>query len=105
MGLIDRSTNGSEHVVVLRYVALANWLRWLVLLILLVNISQPSKIAIYAAVVAFVAMLAFAVPYWPVMQEINRRMRAGSVTASGSRYSLSNPLTYRWSESPEQVSH
>jgi len=46
-------------------------------------------------------LLAVAVPYWPTIGQLRRKMRESSVTCSGSKYSFSNPLTYRWPRSTE----
>ena len=47
-----------------------------------------------ASVVLFAMMFVFAAPFWSTNAEIKRAMKAGTVVVNGSKYSLSNPLTF-----------
>jgi len=39
-------------------------------------------------------MFVYSVPMWSTTFELKKAMRDGEITASGSKYSFSNPLTY-----------
>jgi hypothetical protein len=96
---VERSTKDGCDVVVLRYAAAFYWLMWPTLA-LTVLASLRSSTAVYIATgVAWVLLFAVAIPYWPVIWRLKQRMRDSSITASGSKYSFSNPLTYRWQPS------
>ncbi len=47
-----------------------------------------------SCVLLFVVMLVFAVPFWSTNAEIKKAMKAGAVTAKGSKYSFAHPLTF-----------
>lgn len=46
------------------------------------------------ALVFFILMMIFAVPFWKLNSEIKKAMKKGNVRVKGSKYSFSNPLTY-----------
>jgi hypothetical protein len=76
---------------------------WPTIAVSIIATLISSAVVTIAAVVVWCLMLAFAIPYWPIVAELKRRMRDGSITASGSKYSFANPLTYRW-ELPREKS-
>lgn len=93
---VERSSRDGEEIVVLRYAAAFYWLMWPSLGLTIVA-SMRSSVAInVATAVAWVLLLAVAVPYWPVIWRLKKQMSDSSITASGSKYSFTNPLTYRW---------
>jgi hypothetical protein len=96
MRFVERFTDGSDQVVVLRYAAAFYWLMWLTLAITIWASLNSTFAATVAAIVAWIASLLVSVPYWPVVFELKRRMRTQGISASGSKYSFTNPLTYRW---------
>jgi hypothetical protein len=105
MQFVERHVADGQEVVILRYAAIFYWLMWPTLIISIVaGILSSSTAAMAAAAVAWAMLLAIALPYWPVLIELRRRMRESAITASGSKYSLSNPLTYRWPVEKTSVS-
>ena len=95
---VERSTRDGEEIVVLRYAAAFYWLMWPTLG-LTIFASMLSSVAInIATAVSWVLWLAVAVPYWPVIWRLKKQMRDFSITASGSKYSFTKPLTYRWQQ-------
>ena len=95
---VDRHNDGDTHVVVLRYAALFYWAYWPTLLATACAFFFTSTATTVVAIVAWSLLMLTAIPYWPVVFELKRRMRSGPITASGSKYSLANPLTYRWTD-------
>lgn len=93
---VVRSTRDGEEVAVLRYAAAFYWLMWPTVAITVWSSVRPSTPVNIATGVAWLLLFVSAMPYWPIVLELRRRMRNESITASGSRYSFSNPLTYRW---------
>ena len=90
---VDRHNDGDTHVVVLRYAALFYWAYWPTLLATACAFIFTSTATTVVAIVAWSLLMLTAIPYWPVVFELKRRMRSGPITASGSKYSLANPLT------------
>ncbi len=93
---VERSNREGEQTVVLRYAAAFYWLMWPTLLLTLLASTNSTTFTNVAAGVAWLLLLCVAIPYWPVIFKIKRQMRDSSIVASGSKYSFSNPLTYRW---------
>lgn len=93
---VDRITRDGEETVILRYAAAFYWLMWPTLLLTVLTSTNPTTVTNIAAGVAWVLLLCVAIPYWPVIYKLKRQMREGAIVASGSKYSFSNPLTYRW---------
>jgi hypothetical protein len=96
MAFVERSTDGRTQVVVLRYAAAFYWVVWPAMVATIFATVSSSTLATVAMIGMWVVLLAIAIPYWPVTLELKRRMRTSAITASGSKYSFSNPLTYRW---------
>lgn len=96
MRLIERSVDNGQEVVVLRYAAVFYWLMWPTLTVTVLSGTTTFPYATAITIVAWAVLLASAAPYWMLVFELKRRMREGAITASGSKYSFSNPLTYRW---------
>ena len=44
-------------------------------------------------ILAFIACVAFVGGYWGINQEVRKAMKAKGVTCSGSKWSMSNPMT------------
>jgi len=101
---VERTTKDGDEIVVLRYAAAFYWLMWPTLGITFFAGIRSSTALNVAAGVAWVLLLVVAVPYWPVIWQLKKQMRESSVTASGSKYSFSNPLTYRWPGSDQSES-
>jgi len=95
---VVRSTRDGEETVVLRYAAAFYWLMWPTLALTVWSSTHSSTPINIATGIAWLLLLAVAIPYWPVVFKLKRQMRDGSITASGSKYSFSNPLTYRWAK-------
>ena len=98
---VERTTKDGDEIIVLRYAAAFYWLMWPTLGLTVFAGMRSSVVPNIAAGVAWVLLLAVAVPYWPVIWRLKKRMRESSITASGSKYSFSNPLTYRWPQSKQ----
>ena len=98
---VERTTQGEEEIVVLRYAAAFYWLQWPTLGLMVLAATRASVPIYVATGVAWILLLAVAVPYWPVVRSLKQQMLETSLTASGSKYSFSNPLTYRWPQSPQ----
>ncbi|WP_254508457.1 hypothetical protein [Anatilimnocola floriformis] len=96
MRFVERRTENGQEIVVLRYAAIFYWLMWPTLALTILAWVAPSSVVSTVTAVAWVVCLATAAPYWPIVFELKRRMRESSITAAGSKYSFSNPLTYRW---------
>jgi hypothetical protein len=96
MRFIERSVEDGQEVVVLRYAAVFYWLMWPTLAITMIAGITTFPFATAITVAAWAALLASAAPYWMLVFELKRRMRESAITASGSKYSFVNPLTYRW---------
>lgn len=96
MGFVERSTDGPDTVVVLRYAAAFYWLMWPVLAVTAWASMDASASRTVAASIAWALLLLVAAPYWPVVLEVRRQMQRKGVVASGAKYSFTNPLTYRW---------
>jgi hypothetical protein len=96
MVFVERFTKDGEEVVVLRYAAAFYWLMWPTIGLVVLASLRPSPALNAATAIAWVLLLAVAIPYWPVIWRLKKQMRDASITASGSKYSFSNPLTYRW---------
>lgn len=96
---VEYSKHDGCDVVVLRYAAAFYWLMWPTIALTILASLLPSRTANVAAGVAWALLLTVAVPYWPVTWRLRQSMRHRSITASGSKYSFSNPLTYRWPQS------
>jgi hypothetical protein len=101
---VERSTQDGEEIVVLRYAAAFYWLMWPTVGLTVLASLRSSLALNVAAGVVWVLLFAVAVPYWPVIWRLRKRMRDSSITASGSKYSFSNPLTYRWPHSGQTQS-
>jgi hypothetical protein len=101
---VERTTKDGNEIVVLRYTAAFCWLMWPTLGITVFASIRSSTALNVAAGVAWILLLAVAVPYWPVIWQLKKQMRESSITASGSKYSFSNPLTYRWARSDQSES-
>jgi hypothetical protein len=93
---VVRSTRDGEEIVVLRYAAAYYWLMWPTIALSIWSSTSSSTPVNIATGIAWLFLFAAAIPYWPIVVELKRRMREGSITMSGSKYSFSNPLTYRW---------
>jgi hypothetical protein len=94
---VERSFVDGEEVIVLRYLALYHWLRFpLLAVIVWTSVSLRGEAAAVVYGVAFVALLVAGIPYWSIGYEVKRRMKHQPVSLQGSRYSFSNPITYRW---------
>jgi len=93
---VERSQENGEEKVVLRYAAAFYWLLWPTILLVSATAWLNSPSINIAAGISAVLLFAVAVPYWPIVMQLKRQMRTSSITASGSKYSFSNPLTYRW---------
>ena len=96
---VVREKQGEVHRIVLPYAAVYYYLMWPT-----IGFTGCAAVigtgAAYVLVALFwVAMLSVAAPMWPVIGEIKRRMRTSGISARGSKWSLSNPLTYEWRES------
>lgn len=98
MPIIERQAEGNDHVVVFRYVVVSTWLRWLLVGTMLVYVLDPSTQNFYVVATFGIGAIVSAMPYWIASLEIKRRIRSGSVNVSGSKYSLTNPPTFRWTE-------
>ncbi len=97
--LVERSNRDGEEIVVLRYAAAFYWLMWPTLILTILATVRSDMSINIAAAVAWLLLIAVALPYWPVIWRLKKQMRDSSITASGSKYSFSNPLTYRWPQS------
>ena len=95
---VIRSSDEGHEKVVLRYAAVFYWLMWPIMAITTWASIRPSASTIVVTICAWVVLVAAAAPYWPVTFELKRQMTVGSITASGSKYSFSNPLTYQWTK-------
>jgi hypothetical protein len=93
---VDRSTRDGEETVILRYAAAFYWLMWPTLGLTVWASLHSTTATNIAAGLAWLLMLAVAIPYWPIIFKLKRQMRDGGIAASGSKYSFTNPLTYRW---------
>jgi len=93
---VERTNRDGEETVVLRYAAAFYWLMWPTLLLTVVASLTPTTVITVGAAIAWILLLSVAIPYWPVMIKLRRQMRESSIVASGSKFSFSNPLTYRW---------
>jgi hypothetical protein len=93
---VDRSTLDGEETVVLRYAAAFYWLMWPTLAMTVWASLHSTTATNVAAGLAWLLLLGVAIPYWPIIFKLKRQMRDGAIVASGSKYSFSNPLTYRW---------
>lgn len=96
MPFTNRYTEGATNVLVLQYAAIFYWLQWPMVAALVWVAVRPSPIANAVAGALVVAAIANAIPNWKAVRELKSVMRTGSLNVSGSKYSLSNPLTYRW---------
>ena len=94
--LVERTTRDGEEIVVLRYAAVFYWLMWPTLLLTVLASTNSTTAINVAAGVAWTMLLCAAIPYWPITFKLKRQTRDGGLAASGSKYSFSNPLTYRW---------
>lgn len=98
---VARTSRDSEETVVLRYAAAFYWLMWPTLAITVLSSTCSSTPINIATGIAWLLLIAAAIPYWPILFELKRQMRDRSITASGSKYSFSNPLTYRWAKTDD----
>lgn len=96
MAYIVRQNEGHRRVIVLKYAAIFYWLMWPTLALSVLASVVGSALLYTAAAIAWVLLLAVAVPYWPVVMQLKRMMKEQPITAQGSRYSFSNPLRYEW---------
>jgi len=90
---IDRSEQNGETKIVLKKAAIFYYAMWICLGTFLIG-SYLGNLFYILTVVAVIVLLIFAIPYWPVVSELKKAMRDNEVIASGSKYSLNNPLTY-----------
>jgi len=93
---VERSQQNGEETVILRYAAAFYWLMWPTLVITAIASFVASVPLHIGAVVAWILLLFSAAPYWPIISTIKKQMREAEITASGSKYSFTNPLQYRW---------
>ena len=100
MSFVVREEAGEVRRIVLPYAALYYYFMWPTLLVSLLAWTSKSGMLYAVAGVCWLAMLIIAAPMWPVLFELKRRMRAGGITARGSKWSMANPLTYEWREPP-----
>ncbi len=98
---VIRYSHDGEETVILRFAAAFYWLMWPTLAITVWSSVNPSTFANVAAGIGWLILFAVAIPYWPVIFQLRRQMRDGAITASGSRYSFSHPLTYRWDKTDD----
>jgi len=96
MPFVERRTEDGNHVVVLRYAAIVYWLMWPTFGATILPSLALGVISNVIAIAAWAIFLSVAIPHWPIIFELRRRMRDGFISATGSKYSFSNPLTYRW---------
>ena len=98
MPFVAHSKEGNRHVVVLKYAALFYWVMWPTIIVTgLAAVGNSSALHV-AAVVAWILLLAVAIPYWPMVFKLRRMMKEKPIQARGSKYSFSNPLRYEWEE-------
>ena len=98
MGFIQQRKDGTHNVVIFRYAALFYWLVWPTIILTILTWEIESRILPVATGVAWVLLIASAVPYWPAVFKLKRTMKEKGITAKGSKYSFSNPLTYEWDD-------
>jgi hypothetical protein len=53
-----------------------------------------GRVSFLLSAIFFVLTFTFGVPLWRTNREVRRAMKRGDVRVSGSKYSLSNPLTF-----------
>ena len=93
---VQRRVVDGEEEVRLPYVALYWWVRFPLLAALVWVMLDSNRQWMPLMVAIWVAFLALGFPYWFINSEIKRRMKSQPVSLQGSRYSFSNPITYRW---------
>jgi hypothetical protein len=96
VAFIVRQNEGNRRVLVLKYAAFFYWLMWPTLALTVLASVVGSALLYVTAAIAWVLLLAVAAPYWPVVMQLKRVMKEQPITATGSRYSFSNPLRYEW---------
>lgn len=98
---VQRRVENGEQIVVLPYLAVYWWVKYAILLVILwawIN-SQPYWTS-FVACGGVAGIVALGLPYWSIQSEVKQRMKVQPVTVQGSRYSFSNPITYRWTMTP-----
>ena len=98
MAYIERRSEGNTHTVIFKYAALYYYLMWPTLALTAYAVTSNESGIFIAAGIAWVVLIGLAVPMWPTIGKLKKKMRNGVLKASGSKYSFSNPLRYEWTE-------
>ena len=96
MKFVERTSENGRTKIVFPYGALYYYSMWAFFALGAAYFAELVPIPIWVVFIALVLMIALAIPYWSTMRELKRVMKQGTLRASGSKYSFSNPLTYEW---------
>ena len=99
MAYIEKKKEGNKNIWVFKYGALYYWLMWPTIVVTMISLwGQFGAALFYIAGVLWVLLILLAIPYWPSTFRLKRAMKEKGIQASGSKYSLSNPLRYEWED-------
>jgi hypothetical protein len=98
MPYIIRKKEGTKNIIILKFVALYYWLLWPTIVLTLVSWQIHGAVMTAIVVICWVILIGMAIPYWPTVFKLKRMMKEKSITAKGSKYSFTNPLTYEWED-------
>jgi len=98
MPYILRKKEGMKNIIILKFAALYYWIMWPIIVLTLVSWIVHSSVVSIVTVFGWIILIGIAIPYWPTMFKLKRMMKEKSITAKGSKYSFTNPLTYEWED-------
>lgn len=96
------SANGRTRVVFPLAAAYYYWM-WIFFALGAAYFTNAVSIPPLVLFLSTVILIGLAASHWSTILEIRRAMKSASITASGSKYSFSNPLTYDWTEERERT--
>ena len=98
MPYIVNKKEGNKRIIIMPFAALYYWLIWpTIIMSLIAWLSNTSGISMLA-VLMWIMLVGMGIPYWPINSKLKKTMREKTITATGSKYSLNNPLKYEWEE-------
>ena len=98
MACIEKTNEGNKNIWVLKYYALFYWLRWPTIIVTIFSWQSEEHALDVISVILWILLLLFVIPYVPAAFKLRKVMREKGIKASGSKYSLSNPLRYEWED-------
>ncbi|PKL49813.1 MAG: hypothetical protein CVV39_02400 [Planctomycetes bacterium HGW-Planctomycetes-1] len=98
MVYIEKKKEGNKNIWVFKYCALYYWLMWPTIIVSIFAWQSEGNYLGFVAAILWILLISLAIPYWPSIFKLRKVMKEKGIQASGSKYSLSNPLRYEWED-------